>query len=450
MGSTQSFDITAALDDGRWTGFQKFVLLLVVSGIILDGFNNQIIGFAIPALDQVWHLKSSAFAPLVGATLAAMSLGTIAGGFAGDKFGRKLALVVSVFLFGLGTLATAFSSSLMWLFIFRIIGAVGLGGAMPNGTVLLAEYTPSSHRGLAISLGVVGVPLGGLIGGAIAAAILPSFGWRMLFAIGGMIPLCVGIVMVLWLPEAPRFLLAKPNAHQRLVDILKKCDVTVVPGQQLVMSHVSQSRSSFLGLLSKEMLADTLLLWSAYFFCLMAIYVMFNWLPALLSTIGFDLRASSSGLASFNFGGIAGAVLGGMAIDRFGTKVSMVSGAIAGAIMAAAIAIGLFPLSNNLVQGVVLMTVLGVFVQGVQSTLFALAVEVYPDTMRATGVGAALGLGRLGAVASALAGVFLSGGVLVFFAVIAVSMLCVAMSIFAIRRHKSSAKARLLQSAIGA
>lgn len=281
--AARSFDVGAALDDGRWMGWQKLVVALVAFAIVLDGFDNQVLGFAVPLLLKEWSVSREMFAPVFALGFVGMVLGTIVGGALGDRVGRRPMLIASVLIFGVATGCTAWAGSLTALAAFRTIAGFGLGGAMPNAATLLAEFAPRRKRSLAVTLGIVCIPLGGVGGGMIAAYILPVFGWRALFAIGGILPLIVAAVLILALPESPRYLVTRPSRRDELVRLLARLGHEIGPDQYPVDPGSGQGERASIGsLFRSEFCRDTSALWIAFFACLLTTYVVFSWAPTLL------------------------------------------------------------------------------------------------------------------------------------------------------------------------
>ena len=198
--------------------------------------------------------------------------------------------------------------------------------------------------------------------------------------------------------------------------------------------------------------ADTVALWSAFFFCLLAVYSGFNWIPSMLRNAGLDATVASTGITAYNLGGVVGALTGGLAIARFGSKPSMMGmaiGAIAGALVMRSMTI---VDSSPTLPIIAMLAIIGAFINAAQVTMYALAAHVYPSSVRATGVGTATSVGRLGAILSTYAGAWAIelGGNASFFMLVAAAMFAVFVSLALIRRHipgpGSSAGARLVVS----
>ncbi len=186
--SAASVDIGHMLDEGAWTTMQRVVVLIAALSIVLDGFDGQLIGYAIPVLIKEWNVSRGDFAPVVAAGLFGMAFGSAAAGMIADRFGRRLAVICSVLTFGVATMAIGLSQGLGTIALLRFIAGLGIGGALPTSTTMTAEYTPRRFRTIAITATIVCVPLGGMLAGFFAAWILPNFGWRALFMIGGALP----------------------------------------------------------------------------------------------------------------------------------------------------------------------------------------------------------------------------------------------------------------------
>lgn len=422
--STLALDVEHLIGEASWGGFQKAILVLISLAVLLDGLDNQLMGFAAPAIIADWRLSPAQMVPILGLGIVAMTLGTAVAGLLGDRFGRRPTLIASVALFGASTCAMAFSGSLPILMALRLIAAFGLGGAMPIATAMLAEFTPFRHRALAITLGIVCVPLGGLLAGILSSAILPDWGWRRLFLIGGMLPLMVACIFLRLLPESPRFLLRQAGGEARLRKICSRCGIAIPAGATLIVNDHGdeQNRSLLSAILAPGLRKETLLLWAAFFGCLQAVYLVFNWAPTLLAAHGADLRLASIGLAAFNLGGVAGATFAAFQIDRLGSRRPMIIMG-GGAALVAAIVGFLSPQLTDLFRITVIFATIGALASGLQTSLFALAAHVYPTRIRGTGVAFALGVGRIGAVGSASAGAWaISGGSATYFITLASSI----------------------------
>jgi AAHS family 4-hydroxybenzoate transporter-like MFS transporter len=404
----------AFAEDGPWTPYQKWLVCLTAVTIVFDGMDNQLLGITIPALTADWHVARTAFAPVVSLGFLGMIVGGAAAGFWGDRVGRRIALLTSIAVFGVCTLAIALADGLASLAALRFLTGLGLGGAMPNATALAAEYVPRNRRALAVTITVVCVPLGGTLAGLFAIRALPVIGWRGMFVAGGLLPLLTAAALFRVLPESPRFLAERAGhggghrGHVRVRDLF-----------------------------SSAYRRDSLALWTAFFSCLLSVYLGFSWLPSIIAGAGLGPALASSGITVFNLGGVVGALCGGALITRFGsrpTMLAMAAGAVAGAF-----ALSRTPLHPNTdvfaLLGMLAFT--GGLINAVQTTMFALAAHVYPTAMRSTGVGAAAAFGRIGAVLSGYAGpwALAYAGSASFFGLMGAAVFVTLIALACVRRH---------------
>lgn len=438
LSSTQPVDIGRLIDDGRWTGYQRWLVALVAMTIVFDGIDNQLLGIVIPTVMKEWGVARGAFAPVVSLGYLGMMIGGLVAGLAGDRLGRRTALLGSMVGFGVMTLAAALVDSPTSLGVLRLLAGIGLGGAMPNAAALAAEYVPLRQRPIAVTVTIVCVPLGATFAGLLGIRLLPALGWRMLFVLGGLVPLVAAFVLRGLLPESPRFLARHESRWRELFEVMPKMGHLIPAGTRFTdTSAQSVTRVSIGALFGAEWRRDTLALWGAFFFCLFSVYLGFSWLTSLLTSAGFDPATANTGITAFNLGGVAGALLGGIAITRFGSRASMLTMtviAIAGAVSLSAMTI---TPSAGVLRIVGMLALTGGMINGVQTTMYALAAHVYPSTVRATGVGTAVAIGRFGAILTGYGGSWAIdyGGTTSFFGLIAVTMTVTLLALAMVHRH---------------
>lgn len=430
-------DIGRVLDHGHWTGYQKFVVLLSALTIVFDGVDIQLLGIAIPSIMADWGVARSSFSALLAAGLVGMMIGAVIGGMIGDRLGRRRALIGSVLCFGLFTAASSQSDGLASFGVLRFLAGLGLGGALPNATALTSEYVPLRYRPFAVTLTIVCVPLGGALAGLVAAELLPSLGWRALFTVGGLAPVFVAFLLMLVLPESPRYLVRHPRRWPELMRILRRFGLSLPPHATFVdLAERDSAKTSTRALFSPALRRDTVALWAAFFYCLLAVYTCFNWLPSLLSGAGLSLSIASRGLAAFNLGGVAAAIGGALFIARYGSKRAMLS--MATVAVASALVLMVMPITVvSATSTIVMLGITGGAINAVQTTMYALAAHVYPTTVRATGVGSASAIGRFGAISSVFVGSWAlgHGGGPSFFLLIGAAMAATAIALALLRGH---------------
>ena len=320
----RSVDIGQLLDSGRWGGYQRLLVGLTALTIIFDGIDNQLMGVAIPTIMREWSVERSDFAPVISLGYLGMMVGGAVAGLVGDRLGRRVALLSSMLVFGVMTMAVAVVDGIAALGTLRFLTGLGLGGAIPNAAALAAEYVPARQRPLAVTVTIVCVPLGGTLAGLIAIPALPAFGWRALFFAGGLAPIAAAIALRWLLPESPRFLARHPARQPELVRSLARMG-HVVPADAVFVDRAEANvgRASIGTLFRPDYRRDSIGLWAAYFSCLLAVYLGFSWVPSMLTGAGFSPSVASTGITAFNLGGVVGALAGGVCIARWGSRVSM-------------------------------------------------------------------------------------------------------------------------------
>jgi AAHS family 4-hydroxybenzoate transporter-like MFS transporter len=427
----KTVDVGLMLDEGPWRGYQKLLVFVTALAIVLDGVDNQLLSVAIPALMREWGLPRAPFTHVVAFGLVGMMIGGAIAGVLGDRYGRRKALLGSVFVFGVLTTTIVFVNNIYALAALRFLSGLGLGGAMPNAAALASEYVPRRHRPMAVTLTIVCVPFGGFVAGLVGARLLPEWGWRTLFGVGGALPLVLGLFLMAFLAESPRFMARHQERWADLRRLLRRLGHEV-PDDASFIDPAEAARSSGVGeLLVPEFRRDTIALCASFFFCLFAAYASVFWLPSMLAGVGFDVASSSNGLAAWNLGGVVGALVCAGIVSHIGSRVTMIGmcvGAAAGALLIA----GIVTPSPNLTM-FLLLAWTGGLINGTQTIMYALAANVYPATIRATGVGTAVAFGRIGGVVSGYAG--LSSGLAGLFGLLGGLMVIVAVALAAVRRH---------------
>jgi MFS transporter, AAHS family, 4-hydroxybenzoate transporter len=392
-----------------WSRAAQVVVAMVAVALMLDGVDAQALGLAIPPLMQEWGLTRADFAPITAGSLIGMAIGATFGGLVGDRIGRRAALIGSILLFGLPTGLATLAQDTGSFGALRAVAGLGLGATLPNATALIAEFMPLRLRSLGMSIAMFAQPLGSMTAGLLAALLLVSHGWRSLFLIGCAAPIALALLFLWRLPESPGFLARDKTPRQK---------------------------ASLGALLIAGRRRDTLIAWLACFLSLLALYSMLSWAPAMLAAEHVPLGFTGTAIATFSIGGIAGSLACGLMIRKWGSRTAQLvigaTGIAAGVLLIVLFRAGA---ATTTVIGA-LMPFVGVGAAGTQTTLFALGAHLYPTELRATGLGAILGVGRLGAVASAWVGARAvdAGGAVGFFTLFAVAIAASTVACVAIRR----------------
>jgi MFS transporter, AAHS family, 4-hydroxybenzoate transporter len=391
-----------ALENQRLGALQIRVVVICALIQMCDGYDVGSIGWAVPSLTHAWHVAPPAFALAFLCSNIGVMAGALSAGPIGDRFGRKPLLLISVALFGLGSLASAVAPSLGFLAGTRFITGAGIAGAFAGTVALTGDYAPQRLRATMIMVMFTGAPVGGFIGGLAVSFLLHlGFGWPIIFIIGGVFPLGLWLITALWLPESPRLLATRANLAPRQRALLQRLEITPATGE---VHAIDVARGNPIQMLFGEGFAlQTTLLWIIFFCSLLNLFLFIFWLPEVLHLIGMTPSQAVFATSLYPLGGIAAVLYLGWAIDRFGTRRSLAVHYAAGIVFIALIS--LFALPYLALLAVVLLS--GLTVIGSQTGLNAACGKLYPARMRTSGYGFATGIGRLGGIAAAPLGGFL-------------------------------------------
>jgi MFS transporter, AAHS family, 4-hydroxybenzoate transporter len=398
--------IERALENQRIGSLQIRVALLCGLVQVCDGYDLNAIAWAAPSLIKGWGIAPAAFTSAFLWSSIGIMVGALSAGPLGDRFGRKPLLVASLTIFGLASLLSAFAGSLGMLALLRFFTGVGIGGGFSGAASLTGDYTPERRRALMIMASFTGAPLGGFLGGQIVAFwLLPSFGWQSIFIAGGIFPLALVLVILFWLPESPRFLLARGNLSARDRALLQRLEIAEGHGQDHPIDIAQGNPIAML--FSKGYALQTVLLWIVYFCSLMNLFLFAYWMPTVLNLIGFSPPQAVFASSIRDCGAIFAVLYLGNLIDRVGPERSLAFHYAAGAVFIAVIALIALPYAMLLV----LSFLAGLTIIGSQTGANGTCGKLYPARMRTCGLGWALGIGRLGGIAApALGGYLLSLG----------------------------------------
>jgi AAHS family 4-hydroxybenzoate transporter-like MFS transporter len=350
------------------------VILLCTLVALLDGFDTQVIAYVAPVIAREWGHSPASFGPVFAAGPAGLAVGAFLLAPLADRVGRKRLIVVSTLIFGLFALLTAFARTIDHLIYVRFLTGIGLGAAMPNIIAHTGEFAPERWRATSITLMFGGLPLGSTIGGFISNWLMARHGWPSVFLVGGVLPLLLVPLLALFLPETRSGAALSGNAERTGNPVLRLFEGGRTP--------------------------VTLLLWLVYFMNLLAIYFLVNWLPTLLREAGLPLDMAILSTAILNFGGAIGGVMLGLLIDRFHPPRVLLWAFVAAIVAVAGLAFS----SGHLPALMIAAAIAGFTLVGAQTGCHVLTALSYPAAIRTTGVGWALGVGRIGAILGPLLG----------------------------------------------
>jgi AAHS family 3-hydroxyphenylpropionic acid transporter len=346
---------------------------------VLEGFDIQALGVAAPKLVPEFGLSPQQMGFVSSVSNAGFLLGAGAGGWLADQFGRKRVLVISTLTFALFTLGVAVVKGFEGLFVARLLTGFGFGAAMPNLMALASEAAPRERRVATTAFVFCGMPTGGGASALLTQFLPPDYDWRLLFQIGGVLPLVIAVAVQAWLVEPPRPAKGGGRPERRPV-------ATVLFGEGRA--------------------APTLLMWLTFLPTVLILYLLVYWLPLLVAAKGIDRALAPQASVAFNWGSVVGSVVLGGAVDRFGSRWPF---AISFSVLVAALAA--LAAASSLGPVLVLSAITGFCLLGSNYALYGVAAPHYPVAERATGSGAAVAVGRVGSILGPLlAGFWREGG----------------------------------------
>ena len=384
MTPSRDVDVAELVERGRVGRLQVAAFAVLGAALVLDGFDVQVMGYAAPALIEAWGIPKTDLAPVFGAGLFGLFLGSILGGLAADRWGRRPVLLA------------AQAGSLRELLGLRLLSGLGLGAIMPNATALTGEYSPRRRRVATMMIVTNGFLVGAMLAGFLAAWLLPLAGWRALFLVGGVAPLLLLVPMAVLLPESLQFLAVRGRHPERISRWLHLVGGSAPAGEEVryVAGEEARRGLSLAHLFRGGRVPGTLLLWAVNFLNVLNAYFVASWLPTLVREAGHQTSTAVLVGTAVQAGGAIGTVVLGLVLQR--TRFTSV---LAACFAAAAVNLALLGQPDLPLPGLVAVAFLagwGIF--GGQPGVNALAATWYPTDLRTTGLGAALGVGRFGAI----------------------------------------------------
>jgi MFS transporter, AAHS family, 3-hydroxyphenylpropionic acid transporter len=367
--------------DGRISRSLAVTVSLCLLGAICEGFDVQAAGVAAAGLSAELHPAPGTLGLFFAASGAGLMIGALIGGRLSDYFGRKAVLVASIGAFGCFSLVTSVMPDIPLLTGARFLTGLGLGGAMPNLIALAADSSELRVRNASIAAAYAGMPLGAAAASLIVFAV-PLESWRVVFRVGGVAPLIIATLMLLYLPATPVSATRSVSGPRNPTHVVRE-------------------------LFGKGQTFRTLLLWLCFFLIVLTLHLMLNWLPLLLVGKGLQKGQAALAQAGFNLGGAFIVIWFGVLLDSAWRRAAIVVSVAALPAILALMAIS--SARPQLVAGLAFL--LGGAILAEQLIAYAVASACYPIAARGTGVGAAVAAGRLGSLAGPLfAGWLLAAG----------------------------------------
>ncbi|MFI5805082.1 MFS transporter [Streptomyces sp. NPDC051561] len=407
--AAQPTSLRAALDDGPMSRFQWGAVAVCVLLNMLDGFDVLVMSFTGKAVSAQWGLSPSQLGLLLSAGLVGMALGAMFVAPWADRIGRRPVILGCLAVAATGMLLSAASQSAVQLGALRVFTGIGIGGVLAGSNVISGEYANRRWRGLAVSLNSTGYAIGATLGGLLAVAMTGSYGWRSVFLTGGIATALTVPLAYFLLPESVDFLTTRrPRRALERINVLARRmgrpPLEHLPEPTAAPAGIS---AGFRELLSPALRRTTLLLWLAFFLVMAGFYFVTSWTPTLLVEAGLSGTQGLTGGTLLNLGGIFGAAALGALAARFALRNVLIAYLTVTAVLLPAFIASTSALGAAFTLG----AVIGLFANGCVAGLYALTPATYGTEIRATGLGSALAIGRIGAIlAPTVAGSLLDNG----------------------------------------
>ncbi|HEY1749370.1 MAG TPA: MFS transporter [Xanthobacteraceae bacterium] len=408
MTGDPQIEISRLLDERGFGPFQIRMLIWTVILGMIDGYDIGAIAFAAPHLVRDWHLQPSDLKWVLTASNIGVLFGSQLMGFVGDRYGRKTALIASNLLFGVLTFAAAYSTDLTQMFWLRFFAGFGIGGVIPNIVAINAESAPRRLRATIAIIAVGFVPVGGALAGFASAALIPHYGWPVLFHIGGVVPVIAAVGAIIGLPESIKYMVLHASGRAKMTKLIAaiRPGFDVPANARFVIEDEQQAPSSNpVYLFRNGLWLITPLLWLLFALNLMGYFFLISWTPTLLAAAKLPQATAALAGAALQIGGTVGALVLCWWLQRHRFFAVAILFVLAVPVVAS---IGYAGMTSPTV--LLAATFLGGFlVLGIQSGINVSGALVYPTSLRANGSGWELGIGRFGSIVGPLLGALFVG-----------------------------------------
>ncbi len=418
IGSNDSAFSSEIINKNGFTLPQVLIIAVCVLLNIIDGFDVTTMAVSKTAIATDLGLTASQLGILDGVALAGMCLGAMFLGALSDLIGRRRMILVSISIITVAMLLTAMVQNFQQFFLIRLITGLGVGSMLASIATIVSEYSPDKYKSLAVTLATAGYPMGAMLGGTFGPDLIAVWGWQGVFYFGAAATACMTVVAFLFLPESLQFLFAKQpkNALTAINKIMRRLNYATVeqlPARENVngagvMQTILGLFKNLEALFREGQWRKTLLLWLTFFLCFITLYFLMSWIPYLVEKSGFTRQQGGTAFAIFNIGGVLGVIILGFMSTRLNLTVMV------GTFLALSSVVMIIFAYTKASYSVLLLIIflIGVLQQGGFTGLYACAAKMYASEFRATGLGWAIGLGRIGAVVGpAVAGVLIDRGV---------------------------------------
>lgn len=388
-----TIDLRSAIGAATFSRFHAGLLFWTCVVVLFDMYDLMVYGSVLPVLIKEWHIS-----PLEAGTIGSygplgMAVGAVLFGILADRFGRRRMLVTSIALFSVASALCAIAPGPALFAVLRTLAGIGIGGILPSAIAMLTDYAPKKLATTMVAVLMCAFSVGGILAALVAMVMLPAVGWRGVYLVA-VVPLLLLPFMLRSFVDSPALLLARGRTGQLRATLARATGRDDLPADATFTGLVQKEPGSPVrALFTHGRALGTVMIWVAFFMCLLMINGLSTWLPNLMVQAGYALGSSLNFQVALNVGAIVGTlVLGGLA-NRWGIKRVLVP-----MFVISAVALALLGLGNGMALLLLLVTVTGATTMGAQNISYAFVSQYYPSFMRSTAVGLASGVGRVGAI----------------------------------------------------
>jgi len=399
--TAQTVHVPDVINNARVGPYQYVIVVLCGLVMFIDGFDTQAISYMAPLIAKEWGLSRQLLGPIFSSALFGLMIGYLVLAPLSDRFGHRRVLIASTIIFALFTGVTVLVTNVEELIALRLVTGMGLGAAIPSAVALTSEYTPKRWRASFVLAIYCGLSLGFVVAGIAAAWLLPAFGWRSLLWVGAAVPLALSLLLLALIPESLDHLVRTGADVGKIRAILGRIDrrlATAVTPAAFTTDR-EEKFSAISSVFQSGRGAGTLILWFVFILNLGEFYGLQSWLPTILANEHYSLTTAATATSLTTTGGIIAAFVAGPAMDLVGAYGSLAILYLAGVVC---VALTGFALGRPEWMLLTAAFFAGFCVSGGQKSVIALSALFYPAPVRSTGVGWALGIGRIGGMGGPL------------------------------------------------
>ncbi len=436
-----TIDVGKTIDESKLNGFHITIAILGFLFTVAEGVEMASLGFITTEIAKDWNIAPGDLTLAHMAVLVGILIGSLLAGILSDKIGRRKSLLFMFTFATIGMGVSFFIQNMTQLIILRFLTGFGAGGALPIAIALVSEYVPVKYRNMLVVFAFSGASFASFVCGYLGNIFIERYGWQGMFLMGFLLAMPIMLWMFFWLPESAKYLVVNNKKIDQAKSLLQKANpsVSISASDDLIINEPPQTKSSMASLFEGRMAIITSLLWLAFIAGQVIVFLMSIWLPTFLENAGWEAEISRQGVGLYYLGGGLGAILLGYLADRIGAAKVL--------IMTFPIAAMLYFLLGQNIDNINIWWLIapfaGAFAIGGIMAMAPFAASLYPTSVRGTGVGSALGVGRIGSIITPPIGKALLAagvGIVGFFNVAMIAPIIAAISIWLLvlfkRRNK--------------